>query len=131
MNKISLIIELLPAKAELIGTPNKVFAEYARMQAILVEQGFPEECLRFQAPTIISSDIEDFDTTNHELDTPIEELGLVGRPYTCLKRAGLDTVWDLVAKSEGELSAIPNLGQKSIKVIIEKLRERGLKLRDG
>ena len=58
----------------------------------------------------------------------IEELELGVRSYNCLKRAGVQTVGDLVRKSRGELNAIPNFGQKSIEEVIETLHARGLDL---
>jgi DNA-directed RNA polymerase subunit alpha len=62
-------------------------------------------------------------------DILIEELELGVRSYNCLKRAGIQTVGDLVSKSEGELNAIPNFGKKSIDEVIETLHARGLDLR--
>jgi DNA-directed RNA polymerase subunit alpha len=62
-------------------------------------------------------------------DILIEELELGVRSYNCLKRAGIQTVGDLVGKSEGELAAIPNFGKKSIDEVIETLSQRGLNLR--
>jgi DNA-directed RNA polymerase subunit alpha len=64
-------------------------------------------------------------------DILIEELELGVRSYNCLKRAGIQTVGDLVSKTEGELNAIPNFGKKSIDEVIETLHARGLSLRDG
>jgi DNA-directed RNA polymerase subunit alpha len=61
----------------------------------------------------------------------IEELELGVRSYNCLKRAGIQTVGDLVQKSESELNAIPNFGRKSIEEVIETLEARGLSLRAG
>jgi DNA-directed RNA polymerase subunit alpha len=58
----------------------------------------------------------------------IEELELGVRSYNCLKRAGVQTVGDLVRKSRAELNAIPNFGQKSIEEVIETLHARGLDL---
>jgi DNA-directed RNA polymerase subunit alpha len=63
-------------------------------------------------------------------DILIEELELGVRSYNCLKRAGVQTIGDLVLKSENELSAIPNFGRKSIEEVKETLRVRGLGLRD-
>jgi DNA-directed RNA polymerase subunit alpha len=60
----------------------------------------------------------------------IEELELGVRSYNCLKRAGIQTVGDLVSKSEGELAAIPNFGKKSIDEVVETLNARGLDLRE-
>ncbi len=62
-------------------------------------------------------------------DILIEELELGVRSYNCLKRAGIQTVGDLVGRSEGELAAIPNFGKKSIDEVQETLNQRGLTLR--
>src|SRR5918994_1568689 len=64
-------------------------------------------------------------------DILIEELELGVRSYNCLKRAGIQTVGDLVQKSESELAAIPNFGRKSIEEVKETLDARGLGLRAG
>jgi len=61
----------------------------------------------------------------------IEELEFSVRSYNCLKRAAIQTVGDLITKSEGELNAIPNFGKKSIDEVIETLTNRGMKLRDS
>jgi DNA-directed RNA polymerase subunit alpha len=58
----------------------------------------------------------------------IEELELGVRSYNCLKRAGVQTVGDLVRKTRSELNAIPNFGSKSIEEVIETLHSRGLDL---
>ena len=58
----------------------------------------------------------------------IEELELGVRSYNCLKRAGVQTVGDLVRKTRTELNAIPNFGSKSIEEVIETLHSRGLDL---
>ncbi len=63
-------------------------------------------------------------------DILIEELELGVRSYNCLKRAGIQTVGDLVTKTESELNAIPNFGKKSIDEVIETLHARGLSLRN-
>ena len=59
----------------------------------------------------------------------IEELELGVRSYNCLKRVGIETIGDLVSKSEQELAAIPNFGKKSIEEVRETLATHGLKLR--
>jgi DNA-directed RNA polymerase subunit alpha len=61
---------------------------------------------------------------------PIEELELGVRSYNCLKRVGIETIGDLVTKSENELAAIPNFGKKSIEEVSETLQAHGLSLRD-
>jgi DNA-directed RNA polymerase subunit alpha len=61
---------------------------------------------------------------------PIEELELGVRSYNCLKRVGIETIGDLVSKTETELAAIPNFGKKSIEEVRETLAAHGLRLRD-
>jgi DNA-directed RNA polymerase subunit alpha len=60
---------------------------------------------------------------------PIEELELGVRSYNCLKRVGIETIGDLVSKTENELAAIPNFGRKSIEEVKETLGTHGLTLR--
>jgi DNA-directed RNA polymerase subunit alpha len=60
---------------------------------------------------------------------PIEELELGVRSYNCLKRVGIETIGDLVTKTENELAAIPNFGKKSIEEVKETLATHGLNLR--
>ena len=62
-------------------------------------------------------------------DILIDELELSVRSYNCLKRAGVETIGQLVTKSRSELSAIPNFGEKSIDEVIETLSDRGYQLR--
>ncbi|GBD46115.1 DNA-directed RNA polymerase subunit alpha [Thermoleophilum album] len=64
-------------------------------------------------------------------DILIEELELGVRSYNCLKRAGIQTIGELISKTEAELAAIPNFGRKSIEEVKETLAARGLSLRDG
>jgi DNA-directed RNA polymerase subunit alpha len=59
----------------------------------------------------------------------IEELELGVRSYNCLKREGIQTVGDLISKTEAELLNIPNFGKKSIDEVNDKLAARGLSLR--
>jgi DNA-directed RNA polymerase subunit alpha len=61
---------------------------------------------------------------------PIEELELGVRSYNCLKRVGIETIGDLVSKTETELAAIPNFGKKSIEEVRETLEAHGLTLRE-
>ncbi|MFM9126734.1 MAG: DNA-directed RNA polymerase subunit alpha C-terminal domain-containing protein, partial [Solirubrobacterales bacterium] len=63
-------------------------------------------------------------------DILIEELELGVRSYNCLKRAGIQTIGELLSKSEDELAAIPNFGRKSIDEVVETLAARGLTLRE-
>ena len=64
-----------------------------------------------------------------DLDLPIEDLDLSERPRNCLKRAQVNTVGELLQKTEDDLLAITNFGQKSLDEVKVKLDERGLTLR--
>ncbi len=70
------------------------------------------------------------DTITKTLETPIEEIEFSVRAYNCLKRAGINTVQDLISKKEVEVTKIRNLGKKSLKEVIDKVKEMGLKFRD-
>jgi len=65
-----------------------------------------------------------------DLDLLIEDLDLSERPRNCLKRAQVNTVGELLLKSEDDLLAVTNFGQKSLDEVIQKLDERGLSLRN-
>lgn len=60
------------------------------------------------------------------LETPIDELDLSVRAYNCLKRANINNLQDLVNKSENEMMKIRNLGKKSLKEVIDKVKDMGL-----
>jgi DNA-directed RNA polymerase subunit alpha len=64
-----------------------------------------------------------------DLDLPIEDLDLSERPRNCLKRAQVNTIGELVARSADDLLAITNFGQKSLDEVLQRLDERGLSLR--
>jgi len=64
-----------------------------------------------------------------DLDLPIEDLELTERPRNCLKRAQINTIGELVERTEDDLLAITNFGQKSLDEVILRLDERGLSLR--
>ena len=68
-------------------------------------------------------------TSSPDLELPIEELELSERPRNCLKRARVDTIGQLVQKTEDDLLAITNFGSKSLDEVLQKLDERGLALR--
>jgi DNA-directed RNA polymerase subunit alpha len=68
-------------------------------------------------------------TGSPDLDLPIEDLDLSERPRNCLKRAQVNSVGELVLKTEDDLLAITNFGQKSLDEVLQKLDERGLALR--
>jgi len=64
------------------------------------------------------------------LETTIEELDFSVRAYNCLKRANIHTLQDLVNMSEGDMMKIRNLGKKSLKEVLDKVRDLGLVLRN-
>lgn len=64
-----------------------------------------------------------------DYDLPIEDLDLSERPRNCLKRAQVNTIGELMAKSIDDLLGITNFGQKSLDEVTQKLDERGLSLR--
>ena len=70
------------------------------------------------------------DPKTKALETTIEDLDFSVRAYNCLKRAGIHNLQDLVNKSEGEMMKIRNLGRKSLKEVLDKVKELGLVLRD-
>ena len=74
----------------------------------------------------------------HEIEAPvvnktnekkIEELDLSVRSYNCLKRAGINTIGELAQKTEEEMMRVRNLGRKSLKEVMQKLRENGFELK--
>ena len=107
----------------------------------------PEECMALSAKILIEhfniiadlnsiSDVaglmaeKKVDTVTKTLETPIEEIEFSVRAYNCLKRAGIHTVQDLISKREVEVTKIRNLGKKSLKEVLDKVVEMGLKFRD-
>ncbi|MEV3913015.1 DNA-directed RNA polymerase subunit alpha C-terminal domain-containing protein, partial [Streptomyces canus] len=66
-----------------------------------------------------------------DLALPIEELELTVRSYNCLKREGIHSVGELMARSEADLMDIRNFGAKSIDEVKEKLAGMGLGLKDS
>ncbi|QOR34604.1 DNA-directed RNA polymerase subunit alpha [Clostridium sp. 'deep sea'] len=71
------------------------------------------------------------DTMNRVLEMPIEELDLSVRSYNCLKRAGINTVQELIQRSEDEMLKVRNLGKKSLTEVKHKLVELNLSMRDS
>ena len=107
----------------------------------------PEECMALAAKILIEhfnivadlnaiSDVSGLmsekkvDTITKTLETTIEEIEFSVRAYNCLKRAGIHTVQDLINKKEVEVTKIRNLGKKSLKEVLDKVEEMGLKFRD-
>ncbi len=107
----------------------------------------PEECMALASKILIEhlqivadlNEISDItgviaekkvDTITKTLETPIEEIEFSVRAYNCLKRAGINTMQDLIDKKEVEVTKIRNLGKKSLKEVLDKVREMGLKFHE-
>jgi DNA-directed RNA polymerase subunit alpha len=75
------------------------------------------------------TDAVDVAASSPDLELPIEDLDLSERPSNCLKRAQVNTIGELLTKTEDDLLNITNFGQKSLDEVKQKLDERGLSLR--
>jgi len=74
-------------------------------------------------------EVSGYSSGTGDLDLPIEDLDLSERPRNCLKRGQVNTIGELLTRSEEDLMNITNFGQKSLDEIKQKLDERGLYLR--
>ena len=101
---------------EALALAAKILVEHLNMFVELTDMAMNME---------VMSETEE-DTSNKVLDMTIEELDLSVRSYNCLKRAGIQTVQELAAKSEDDMIKVRNLGKKSLKEVKEKLVELGL-----
>jgi DNA-directed RNA polymerase subunit alpha len=128
-DKLSLEIEtdgsIEPASAlreaaELLIKSLAIFTDADRVEELTARDaiGIPENAGMPAAPAVEGD------------DRLIEELEIGVRAYNCLKRAGIQTVGDLVQRSESELNAIPNFGKRSTEEVKESLVALGLSLRD-
>ena len=75
-------------------------------------------------------DAKQKDSDSKKLETSIEDLDFSVRAYNCLKRANINTLGDLIDKSENEMMRIRNLGKKSLKEVMDKVKEMGLRFCD-
>ena len=100
--------------AELLIRQLAIFTDIEKIE------GFAEAAAEQAAEPSLAHGMENF---------PIEELELGVRSYNCLKRVGIETIGDLVSKTESELGTIPNFGKKSIEEVKETLAAHGLTLR--
>ena len=81
-----------------------------------------------QVASVTFADQED-DKKGQALDMTIEELDLSVRAYNCLKRAGINTIGELVQRNEEDMMKVRNLGRKSLEEVVQKLAGLGLSLR--
>jgi DNA-directed RNA polymerase subunit alpha len=101
---------------EALATAAKMMIEHLNVVVELSEKASTTEYMT----------LPENDQTNSDLNKPIEELDLSVRAYHCLKISEIDTVADLINKTEEEMMKVRNLGRKSLKEIREKLEGMGL-----
>jgi DNA-directed RNA polymerase subunit alpha len=106
--------EAIGQAAELLIRQLAIFTDIEKIE------GFAEATAEQASEPSLAHGMENF---------PIEELELGVRSYNCLKRVGIETIGDLVSKTESELGTIPNFGKKSIEEVKETLAAHGLTLR--
>jgi DNA-directed RNA polymerase subunit alpha len=90
------------------------------------------DCFRLFVGTALATEVAvgpQVDEANKMASMPIEELDLSVRPYNCLKRAGINTLGDLLQRTEEEVVNVKNFGRKSLDEVKEKLSALGLELR--
>ena len=73
---------------------------------------------------------QDEDPKVKALETSIDDMEFSVRAYNCLKRSGINTMQDLVNRKESDMMKIRNLGKKSLKEVLDKVKEMGLSFRD-
>ena len=104
---------------EIVSLAGKIINEHVNL--------FIELCAQIGDISILVSKEEDQQVKLMEL--PIEEMDLSVRSYNCLKRAGINTIQDLLKKSRSDMFKVRNLGAKSVEEVINKLESYGLSLR--
>ena len=104
---------------EIVSLAGKIINEHVNL--------FIELCAEMSDKTILLSREEDKQVKLMEL--PIEEMDLSVRSFNCLKRAGLNTIQDLLKKSRSDMFKVRNLGAKSVEEVIQKLESYGFQLR--
>ena len=104
---------------EIVSLAGKIVNEHVNL--------FIELCSEMGDMSILVSKEEDKQVKLMEL--PIEEMDLSVRSYNCLKRAGINTIQDLLKKSRNDMFKVRNLGAKSVEEVIQKLDSYGFTLR--
>ncbi|HHV44235.1 MAG TPA: DNA-directed RNA polymerase subunit alpha [Firmicutes bacterium] len=104
-----------------VGWAAKILVEHLQLFMSLTDQSEQIE---------IMVEKED-DELSRLLEQPIEELELSVRSYNCLKRAGINTIGELVRKDEEDIMKVRNLGKKSLQEVKDKLKAVGLSLRSS
>lgn len=104
---------------EIVSLAGKIVNEHVNL--------FIELCSQIGDMSILVSKEEDKQIKLMEL--PIEEMDLSVRSYNCLKRAGINTIQDLLKKSKSEMFKVRNLGAKSVEEVVQKLESYGFNFR--
>lgn len=107
---------LLPEEA--VSLAAKVLSEHLNLFIDLSDAGSKMDVLASK----------DSDSSEKKFNVSIDELELSVRSYNCLKRAGINTVEELLCKTPDEMMKIRNLGKKSLDEVLAKLKEQGLEL---
>jgi len=132
--------EVLPARVGQNENYDKLVLEIWTNGAIKPEEAIGDaskilrkhfEMLEHDAKDIVNIIEKTEDSRAKALETSIDDLDFSVRAYNCLKRANIHTLQDLVNKDENEIMKIRNLGKKSLKEVLDKIKELGLDLRDG
>ena len=104
---------------EAVSLAAKVVTEHLNLFVDLSDKGYNTEIM-----------VEKDDKGKEKvLEMTIEELDLSVRSFNCLKRAGINTVEDLISKSEDDMMKVRNLGRKSLEEVVQKLNSLGFSLR--
>ena len=104
---------------EAVSLAAKVLTEHLNLFVDLSDKGYNTEIM-----------VEKDDKGKEKvLEMTIEELDLSVRSFNCLKRAGINTVEDLISKSEDDMMKVRNLGRKSLEEVVYKLNSLGFSLR--
>ncbi len=104
---------------ESISLAAKIFTEHLNLFVDLSDEAKKTEIMVDREET----------TKEKALEMTIEELDVSVRSFNCLKRAGIDTIEDLISHSEADMIKVRNLGKKSLEEVIQKLNSLGLSLR--
>ena len=119
INPIGRLISLFFSAKEIISLASKLLVDHVNLFVELVEN---------MANTSLLVSREE-DKVHKLMVMSIEDMDLSVRSYNCLKRAGINTVEDLIKKTEEDMLKVKNLGRKSLDEVIHKLESLGLGLK--
>jgi len=117
-------------KIEIYGEKEK-FSEEEKAQMFEKYLAEYREIAKREHETAEPAFYEAAQSSSNLLELPLEEMNLTLRPYNCLKRAGVNTVADIIALTLDELSNVRNIGASGVTEILEKLNKLGLQLNAG